>query len=153
MDINFKYFTVDGGSFVGGISAALALVAREKVIIDATYLPVIEAAENGDVFALFEMQEAFAYGAPGVPKHYELARTYTDRIKDWTKGDVKPEVEALKNSALLELEIGNTPAAKKELVKATTLTISKLQPEEWDFTIFDYLREIVSATSQENQPE
>lgn len=153
MSIHFKYFTSEDADTSGDLSLALEVVARENLLIDSSYLPIIQSAEQGNLSALCEMQTTFACGARGVPRHYALARTYTDRIKEQNAGDLEPEIEALHNSAKLEIMEGNIESAKQELLKAIVLTVNNFPPEEWEFEVFDRLREIIDAADLEKQSE
>ena len=90
------------------------------------------------------MQEAFASGTQGVPKHYGLARRYTDMIMEFNRGKVVPEVEALRNSAKLELGVGNIEVAKQELVQAAKLMTNNLPSEKWDFDIFSSIQKLIT---------
>ena len=128
------------------ISRALEILSNEKIMIDARFLPALELAERGEHMAWYEMQEAFASGIQGVPKHYRLARRYTDKIKGFTSGDPKPEIETCLNSASLEFDNGDFEKAKQELVQAVRVMCHHLSPEQWDFRVFDMLYKILNQT-------
>lgn len=150
MDIDFKYFSRQESGRIEYYPLALALIKKERIIIDARFLPVLEAAERGDFFAQLEMQEAFATGTQGIPKHYMLARKYTDQILEFNRGKVKPEIEGLKNSAILELQEGNKTATKQNLVEAIKLMVNQIPPENWDWEIPDMLYQLEAVEDEEN---
>jgi hypothetical protein len=144
MKPSFKYLSEQDLKVEYGLLRALWLIQKERIIIDAHYIPVLELAERGDFFAQCEMQEAFASGTQGVPKHYGLARRYTDMIMEFNRGKVVPEVEALRNSAKLELGVGNIEVAKQELVQAAKLMTNNLPSEKWDFDIFSSIQKLIT---------
>ncbi|MFN8301951.1 MAG: hypothetical protein U0U46_05625 [Saprospiraceae bacterium] len=149
MKPNFKYVADEDLKVQEGFPLAYKLIADKRILIDSNYLPVLELAEKGDSMAWFEMQEAFAYGTQGVPKHYGLARKYTDLIMKLNQGRDEAVVEGFLNSAKLELDAGNLEAAKQDLVQAIKAMVDKLPLEKWDMKIFD----ILSAFLQVSEPE
>ncbi len=142
MNVGFKYFSLADAKCIGSFSRALSVLEKEKILLDSQYLPVLEAAERGDFFAQLEMQEAFASGTREVPKHYGLARRYTDMIIEYNRGRIEPEIESFVNSASLEYEAGNLESTKKDLAQAIKLMVNNLPLEKWKFDTFSFLCQI-----------
>ena len=127
---------------------AFDVLKTEKLIIDADYLSLIEAAERGYVIAACEMATLFCEGAPGLPRNYNTARIYIDVLKDYNKDDPITYLEALYNSGILEFNFGNFEAAKTEFTEAAKVMVLNLNPENWMFETFDYIKKLAGLYTE-----
>ena len=127
---------------------ALRIINDEKLIIDAKYIEVIEAAEYGHCTAWLELQSGFAKGGKGIPRNYKMARYYTDiMLKETTKcpilrKDPQLKFDSLRASAYLEYNSNNLERAKLEFLKLVKFMVSKMPFDNWDFQIFDILNNL-----------
>ena len=137
----FKYFK--NTENFENCPAACEILAREKLVLDAKFLPVLEAAENGNLMALLELQNSFAYGENGISKNYKMARYYSDMLLKETSTcpilSQTPQLyfEALRASAYLEFNSDNLDRAKFELIEAMGIMKKHLHKKKWDMQLLN----------------
>lgn len=145
MSNEYKY-TSEEDLILNNFPYAKKVIESQKLIIDSKHLPLIEAAEYGNMTAILDAAEAFAQGnIQGIPKNYIMAVSYMDMIVqiNLEHENFKGTVEALKNRGITEEGFGYTEFAIKSYVEALDLMFKKLPHEDWDFEIHSRLKQIL----------
>lgn len=144
--MKFKYFNSEDTKIqdINKVQNALSL-AQNPIIVDAEYFPLLEAAENGDIFATAELAEAFRKGRKGIPRNYNLAKYYASLMLENAEDNISLEVEALHNSGYLEYSFGNHKQAIHLYKKALFLMHNFLPPEEWTASLYSDMQKAITA--------
>ncbi|MBR9919542.1 MAG: hypothetical protein GYB31_01805 [Bacteroidetes bacterium] len=148
--MNFQYYKLKNHK-IGNIKTIqnVLTIGGKSVFLDSKYLPVIEAAENGDITAIAELAEAFRDGRQGLKRNYFLARHYTNLMQENAKRNLILAEEAYRNSGFLELSFGNFENAIEDYKKAIYIMHQHLPFEEWEFRTYKNMAKAVESLLKE----
>ncbi|WP_028523383.1 hypothetical protein [Runella limosa] len=155
------------------------LFKNEKALIyDAAMLQTIEEAKQGNPLAWLNIYESFLWGDNPKRRYSKpvfkaannlnIAKYFCRLVIDYLKSnlgyiekqsfctfeqantDVKDLVVELVDLGLIEEFLSNFDEAKKIYCEAINLMTKTLEPERWDFRVFDFLQELIKL-QEENQ--
>lgn len=114
MDTKFQY-SQNYKETITDLSKLQEILSMEDVVMDASYLPVLDQAEEGNFAAMCEMSTIFSDGAKGVKPNYGMAKRYTNKILETVKesGDRVSILESYSNLAMIESKFGYQDKARE----------------------------------------
>lgn len=133
-------------------SDAYDLIKKRKLIIDVSFLPIIQDGENFNSNAWLDLFNAFSIGNKHFPKSYEMARYYCDKLIDLSLIEDIPEsnldaanfmrFDYYRLSGKLELSNYNYDLALEHLKISASYMINQVPIKDWKPEIFDMLTEL-----------
>lgn len=121
---------------------ALELIKKEKLIVDANWLPLIESAEAGDRMARHDISSGFIFGKSGLPQNYKLAVHYLMQLGDHNGEDDLMRFYSNRCLGDTHFRFGNFDEAKNSYTVAAKCMIM-LPMTEWDFEMLRTLETLI----------